>query len=76
MVSIMCRVPVVMSIHYLKAIYSSSNCKIRNVLDKTSLVEVSLAWLIGKSYDFAVCRIVQGFFSGGMRLEMRFGIRR
>jgi hypothetical protein len=40
---------------------------------KTSAFGVSLASLIGKSYDFAVYRVVQGFFPGGIRLKMRFG---
>jgi hypothetical protein len=34
----------------------------------------SLACLIAKSYDFTVYRVVQGFFPGGIRLKMRFGI--
>jgi hypothetical protein len=41
---------------------------------KTSAIGVSLACLIGKSYDFAVYRVVQGFFPGGIRLKMWFGI--
>ena len=40
----------------------------------TSAFGVSLACLIGKSYDFAVYRVVQGFFPGGIRLKMRFDI--
>ena len=43
-------------------------------IPKTSVMGVSLAGLIGKSYDFAVYRVVQGFFPGGIRLKMRFGI--
>jgi hypothetical protein len=39
---------------------------------KTSAFGFSLACLIGKSYDFAVYRIVQAFFPGGIRLEMGF----
>jgi hypothetical protein len=38
------------------------------------LKAVLLACLIRKSYDFAVCRVVQGFFQGGIRLKIRFGI--
>ncbi len=41
---------------------------------KTSPIDVSLAFLIGESHDFAVYRVVQGFFPGGIRLKMRFGI--
>jgi hypothetical protein len=41
---------------------------------KTSAIGVSLVCLIRKSYDFAVCWVVQGFFPGGIRLKMRFGI--
>jgi hypothetical protein len=41
---------------------------------KTSAIGVSLAYLIGESYDFVVYRVVQGVFPGGIRLKMRFGI--
>jgi hypothetical protein len=41
---------------------------------KTSAFAVSLACLIRKSYDFPVYRVVQGFFPGGIRLKMRFGL--
>jgi len=40
---------------------------------KASVFGVSLASLIGKSYDFAVYRVVQGLFPGGIRPKMWFG---
>jgi hypothetical protein len=41
---------------------------------KTSAIAVSVACLIGESYDFAVYRVVKGVFSGGIRLEIQFGV--
>jgi hypothetical protein len=41
---------------------------------KISPIGIFLAYLIEKSYDFAAYRVVQGFFPGGIRLKMWFGI--
>jgi|GEM_PF-2128485 hypothetical protein len=41
---------------------------------RTSAFGVSLACSIGKLYDFAVYRVVEGFFPGGIRLKMGFGV--
>ena len=41
---------------------------------KTCLIDVSVAYSIGKLYDFAVYRVVQRFFPGGIGLKMRFGV--
>jgi hypothetical protein len=46
---------------------------VRAEIAKNSAFGVLLASSIGKSYDFAVYRVVQGFFPGGIRLKRRFG---
>ena len=42
---------------------------------KTSAFGVSLACLIGKSYDFAVYQMAQGVFLGGIDVERRLCVR-
>ncbi len=49
-------------------------CVLVSEIAKTSLRDVSLACLIGESYDFAVYPVVKGVFSGGIGLEIRFGV--
>jgi hypothetical protein len=45
--------------------------EIRNAVARS--ISIREDSLIGKSYDFAVYRVVQGFFPGGIHLKMRIG---
>ena len=46
--------------------------EVRPEMEKTGFPGASLARLAGRLYDFAVERVVQGVFSGGIRFETEF----